>query len=93
MKYCDGGCRRKYVKHEGSAYGCKYHRGYTVDEKSDNKVFEICLKPNFMADISYKILRFMFGDIIDVQDIRYGSRESKSVGRNKGVVGDREKLL
>jgi hypothetical protein len=93
MKYCEGGCRRKYIKHEGSAYGCKYHRGYVVDNKSDNKVFEICLKSNWIADTFRKILRTIFGDIIDVQDIRYGSRKSKSVERNQGLFGDHEKLL
>jgi len=86
MKYCDGRCRRKYFKYEGSANSCRFHRGYTVDiKKNDGKVHELCLKSNLIVAVLRKILTIFLGDIIDVYDMRDGSRKSKSVERSQKI--------
>ena len=86
MKYCEGSCRRRYFKYEKTANACKYHRGYNVGIENDNKIYEVCLKPNMIMTIWYKILRIILGDILDIQDIKYGSRKSTSVEKNRKAV-------
>lgn len=83
MKYCEGKCRREFMKYEGSANGCKYHRSFTQDKKNgDLKVFEICLKVSKIEMFFRWIVISFFRDFVEMNEFR-GGRASKTVQKNR----------
>lgn len=86
MKYCDGKCRKEFIKYEGSPKDCKYHRAFTQDVKmGDLKIFEICLKVSKIQKFWRWIRMIFFKDFVEISDFRSG-RVSKTVQKNKDLI-------
>lgn len=85
MKYCNGKCRRNYIKYEGSLNGCPYHRSFIADKRmSNNKPFEICLQNNLLEKIWRWISLIFFKEFLYANDFR-GGRVSKTVQNNRDI--------
>lgn len=85
MKYCEGKCRRNYIKFEGTPYKCAYHRAFTTDKSGgDAKAFEICLKISFLGKVWRWVTLMFFKEFLNANDFR-GGRISRTVQNNRSI--------
>ena len=92
MRYCQGSCRNKYIKLEGSTKNCPYNRAYTLDkEGGDNKSFQVCMKVGWFVRIIEWLWNVFFPDLVDRNSLSMGGRLSKTVSKNREqFLGERK---